>query len=376
MSGPAPAPPLPPTTDAPPALAECVAECLHKDPAQRPRAEEIASRLEAFLAGPESEVAAACPYPGLLPYTEQGADSFFGREAEIEAFLEALRALSRGQILQGLAASAPRVLDRLIESRLLAVHTAEDLGEGSVELAHESLVHSWPRLAGWIEMRRVEPAFHREEIDAEWRLNRLNLVVAAVLIGFTFVNSLITDKHSEVFRTFSGTFSNLVGAGLFLAYGLAVRALLRRGIYRRYVKYVTMGTAVTILTLVIGGYCFQHGWVHSVRTCTLTVYFVLIAISGTYHRPLLSLLTGIAAAVAYTSLFLVAVLHGKARISRMETFTEDAVSFDVLFVYAAMLVLSGGVVAYVARRHRQMLQQAVEAETRVRIVDIRHRPER
>jgi WD40 repeat protein/serine/threonine protein kinase len=67
-----------------------VASCLAKDPAARPSAEALASALRE-LVGPSRAGGDESPFRGLLPFTEQHASSFFGRDAEIAAFLERLR---------------------------------------------------------------------------------------------------------------------------------------------------------------------------------------------------------------------------------------------------------------------------------------------
>ncbi len=67
------------------------------------------------------------------------------------------RVVPRGRLLEGLDAGAVDVLDRLIDSRLLAVrrgHSPEE--DARVELAHESLIVAWQRLAWWLEDSREE----------------------------------------------------------------------------------------------------------------------------------------------------------------------------------------------------------------------------
>lgn len=48
------------------------------------------------------------------------------------------------------------ILDRFMKARLLRVQFASNSGNDQIELAHEALVTNWPRLAGWIEERRVQ----------------------------------------------------------------------------------------------------------------------------------------------------------------------------------------------------------------------------
>lgn len=57
---------------------------------------------------------------------------------------------TRDELLQGLAAEAASSLDRLLAQRLLVQSRHEDTGEPLLELAHESLVTTWPQLARWL----------------------------------------------------------------------------------------------------------------------------------------------------------------------------------------------------------------------------------
>lgn len=66
-------------SDAPTALCALVASMLDKDPANRPSMQRIAMLLSAGFA---SEAPAACPLPGLMPFTTQQAEWFFGRREE------------------------------------------------------------------------------------------------------------------------------------------------------------------------------------------------------------------------------------------------------------------------------------------------------
>ena len=58
---------------------------------------------------------------------------------------------TREELLQSLAPEAAAALDRLVAQRLLVSSRHEDTGEPLLELAHESLVSTWPQLARWLE---------------------------------------------------------------------------------------------------------------------------------------------------------------------------------------------------------------------------------
>jgi len=78
------------------------------------------------------------------------------------------RVLSPKELLQGLEPEAEGVLGRLTHSRLLAVRRSHGKGgeEVKLELAHESLIHSWQQLRRWIEDSREELVFLQEVTQA------------------------------------------------------------------------------------------------------------------------------------------------------------------------------------------------------------------
>jgi WD40 repeat protein len=85
--------PVPPIESAEmtPQLNDLIRACLSKDPAARPLAAAIVQTLEHLLSQKHPASEDASPFRGLLAFTEQHAEFFFGREAEVDAFLERLR---------------------------------------------------------------------------------------------------------------------------------------------------------------------------------------------------------------------------------------------------------------------------------------------
>ena len=73
------------------------------------------------------------------------------------------RVMPRTQLLEGLDSGAEELADRLIQERVLLVRKGgASTDEPEVELVHESLIHSWERLARWLEESREETAFLHE----------------------------------------------------------------------------------------------------------------------------------------------------------------------------------------------------------------------
>lgn len=86
------APALDALADVPPKLAQLVAACLAKKPADRPSAKEVVEGLHAIMHPERTALSIAeGPFRGLLPFAERHASVFFGRDAEIAALLERLR---------------------------------------------------------------------------------------------------------------------------------------------------------------------------------------------------------------------------------------------------------------------------------------------
>src|SRR5207237_1511841 len=58
--------------------------------------------------------------------------------------------LEREELLQllGADAEAERLIERLIEARLL-ISSKNDRGLGVIEIVHEALIREWPRLVEW-----------------------------------------------------------------------------------------------------------------------------------------------------------------------------------------------------------------------------------
>jgi serine/threonine protein kinase len=67
--------------------------------------------------------------------------------------LEELRELSRD------TAELQRLIDQLVQARLLVVQTGGGATGASVELVHESLIHGWPTLLRWLDEGQEDAAF-------------------------------------------------------------------------------------------------------------------------------------------------------------------------------------------------------------------------
>jgi WD40 repeat protein/serine/threonine protein kinase len=92
VCSPNPTPPLPEADSIPPALADLVTRCLDKSAGNRPTTAEAVAILSSLLSRDRSRVdLEAGPFRGLLPFAEEHADLFFGRDGDLAALLERIR---------------------------------------------------------------------------------------------------------------------------------------------------------------------------------------------------------------------------------------------------------------------------------------------
>jgi hypothetical protein len=69
---------------------------------------------------------------------------------------------TRAELVEGLASESGAALDRLLSQRLLVATHHEDTGEPLLELAHESLVTTWPQLSRWLAETQEARTLARE----------------------------------------------------------------------------------------------------------------------------------------------------------------------------------------------------------------------
>jgi WD40 repeat protein/serine/threonine protein kinase len=90
----APVPSVAQHAQVPRELSELIDRCLAKRPGQRPTAGELVGQLRALLGRDRHRPSKdESPFRGLLPFDERHRHLFFGRDSEIEAFVERLRVL-------------------------------------------------------------------------------------------------------------------------------------------------------------------------------------------------------------------------------------------------------------------------------------------
>jgi len=118
---------------------------------------------------------------------------------------------------------------------------------------------------------------------------------------------------------------------------------------------------VSIITVIVYGYHFGVDFVHTIRSITVTAYFLAIILSGQYQNPKLCLYTSILVSVEYAFLFLVAVASGVPIYAKMETFRENILTYDVLVVYIFFFSAAGLLMYRNTRRHQILMMELKES---------------
>jgi hypothetical protein len=75
---------------------------------------------------------------------------------------ERTRAIVSVDELRELSGNSPqvqRLLDHLVQARLIVVQTGDGSGAATAEIVHESLIHSWPVLRRWLDENQDDAAF-------------------------------------------------------------------------------------------------------------------------------------------------------------------------------------------------------------------------
>ncbi|MFI1936110.1 DNA-binding protein [Streptomyces purpureus] len=133
---------------------------------------------------------------------------------------------------------AALVLDRLARARLIT------LDERTVDLAHEALITSWPRLRGWIDADRERIRLHRRLTEAALAWDELGRDPGALFRGSRLAASEDAFPEAERPRTLTPL------EGAFLTAALAARDDERRAAARTARRLRTFAVSVSVLLVI------------------------------------------------------------------------------------------------------------------------------
>ena len=133
------------------------------------------------------------------------------------------------------------LVDHLVQARLLVVQTSDDPSVGSsVEIVHESLIHSWPMLKRWLDDNQDDAVFLDQLRTAANQWQAKSRDSGLLWRGETM------EEAKLWFRRYRGELPKLHQEFLNAVFSLAARGLRRR-------RFAAVGTIVFLLALIFVG---------------------------------------------------------------------------------------------------------------------------
>lgn len=117
-----------------------------------------------------------------------------------------------------------RLIAHLVEARLLVVQPGSDAGGATVEIVHESLIHTWPQLAHWLEANQDDAVFLEQLRSAAKQWDGRERSADLLWRGDTM------EEARSWYRRYRGTLSPLQQQFLQSVFALGTRTARRRRI--------------------------------------------------------------------------------------------------------------------------------------------------
>jgi hypothetical protein len=130
------------------------------------------------------------------------------------------------------------VLNELVQARLLMVQTGGGAGQATVEIVHESLLHSWPKLRRWLEESGEDAAFLEQLRTAARQWTQKNRSDELLWRGE------LAQEAARFQRRYKGLVPEQQRAFLQAVVGLSAREARRR-------RNLTVGAVVFLSTLLV-----------------------------------------------------------------------------------------------------------------------------
>ena len=146
-------------------------------------------------------------YESLIPEEQTTAKRILLRIALPSEGLEVTRQRVRREILFQIGEDPgriQRVLDKLVQARLVRLTAGDAPGDAQVEIAHEALLRNWPRLVGWLEDERevIRKRLRLTTAVEQWEASGRD--AGALWGGAALDEALRYEDLSELERQFVG----------------------------------------------------------------------------------------------------------------------------------------------------------------------------
>ncbi len=202
---------------------------------------------------------------------------------------------------------------------------------------------------------------YNEEIAGENRVNKISLIVSIIMILLAGIDFLLIESPN------ANMISNGISGIFFFLYHLILYFVLKKGMYKSYIKYVTVVVGTLIASGLLFGYSFDSGMVHSLRSIVVLTYFIIIALSAFYHQPKIVIFCGLFISLNYTILYYYAVYFTDTLIVDIETFYEPGISFAITTYAVPIFIVVSILLSSITKRSNFLLKRSLysEAESKV-----------
>jgi PAS domain S-box-containing protein len=197
--------------------------------------------------------------------------------------------------------------------------------------------------------------FLAEEDKVEKFVNYVRVGVSLMFFGFSFLIRKEIPPQSQ--------FTMYMGSSLYFAFSLFMLFFLRAGKYRPWIKFMSISVDIVLGTWVI----WNFGSFRTFKTEAFVLYYLWVGVSAMRFSPWLTLFSGGLAVACYLSIIFIAVSRGSIELGTItESFTTPKVSGLNLAVKIIYVALITGILTYVSRVNRRLIQTSVESEEKFR----------
>lgn len=205
------------------------------------------------------------------------------------------------------------------------------------------------------EKAKLEELIFEEEKKGEKRVNKITFVISAVILLIVFIIVILFGIQPN-FE------ADVIVIGLFFLYNLILFIILKKDIYYRFFKYMTVTVTVTAIIFLLYLYSVTSGWLHATRTVTITVFFLVICLSGYYQRPRLPVYTAVLSSCGYLIIYFYTVFFTDIPVVVIENYKEPVLSWDLAIMYPGFFLITGGIVSTITRRLQIILGRSIHYE--------------
>jgi serine phosphatase RsbU (regulator of sigma subunit) len=218
--------------------------------------------------------------------------------------------------------------------------------------------------------QRYQERMLQAEIDGEKLSNKARLIISGVstvlLIVYYSICFGFLDK-----QFYPSDLMLMLGIIFFILYAVILAWLLRRQIYNRSIKFISLTIDNTIIAAVLGIPIFTHAAESEVLNAFTTgvgfIYFILVVVSGYRYHFWASIYSGILPATLIFILLIYSIQSGllMGRYQWIGGADKGMLDLSDQLIKIVFLVLTGIIVAFIGRHSRRLIHDSIESQIQV-----------